>query len=151
MTRRSFVTALGGASALTAQSPTPAVPLKLGIDTYSLRAFKWNVDQMLDYAELHKLDAIQASRGDFTSFEEPYLTKVKDRAQRLGVIVEPGWGCISTVSKQWNPKQGTPASRKAFERRDCWVPGRSGCSWAVRAIAPGAPTFRRCWSLPWRR
>lgn len=110
MTRRSFVTALAGASALAAQTPTPAVPLKLGIDTYSLRAFKWNVDQMLDYAQEQKLDAIQASRGDFTSFEEPYLRKVKDRANRLGIIVEPGWGCISTVSRQWNPRQGTPTS-----------------------------------------
>jgi 3-oxoisoapionate decarboxylase len=112
MNRRSFLSTLGGAAALAApvKAQTPAVPLKLGIDTYSLRAFKWTVDQMLDYAELHKLDAIQASRGDFENYEAPYLTRVKERAAKLGILLEPGWGCISPVSKGWNKNQGTPTA-----------------------------------------
>ena len=37
------------------------MPVKLGFDTYSLRAFKWKGTQLLDYAAGLKLDTIQFS------------------------------------------------------------------------------------------
>lgn len=71
MDRRAFLQSLPAAAALVAaqktpalaaaqptpafaaaalQTPTNAVPIKLGFDTYSLRAFKWKAPQLVDYA-----------------------------------------------------------------------------------------------------
>lgn len=80
----------------------------LGLDTYSLRTFRWNVTQLLDYAAAQKLSAIQASIGNFESTDAAYLRRARDHARRLGILLEPGFGCVSTVSKSWNPRQGTP-------------------------------------------
>jgi sugar phosphate isomerase/epimerase len=82
--------------------------IRLGIDTYSIRSSRWKLDQMLDYAEAQKLDAIQASAVDFESFDDTYLKAIRERSSRLGITVEPGFGCISPVSRQWNPKQENP-------------------------------------------
>ena len=44
--------------------------IRLGFDTYSLRAFKWNATQFIEYAASQKLDSIQlSSLNDFESFE----------------------------------------------------------------------------------
>lgn len=84
--------------------------IRLGIDTYSIRGLRWKAFQQVDYAETLKLDAIQASLGDFESLEDSYLRKVKAYADRFGILVEPGFGCICPLSGRWNEKrQGTPA------------------------------------------
>lgn len=80
----------------------------LGLDTYSLKSFRWNVFQLLDYAHAQKISTIQASIGNFESTETEYLLKAKAHAASLSIKLEPGYGCISPVSKSWNPKQGTP-------------------------------------------
>ena len=50
MLRRTFLgTGLGTAAAFAAPLPA-SVPVKLGFDTYSLRAFGWKIPQLLDYA-----------------------------------------------------------------------------------------------------
>jgi len=82
----------------------------LGLDTYSLRSFRWNVFQLLDYAATHKIMAMQASIANFESADEAYLNKAKAYARQLNIKLEPGYGCISTVAKNWNPKQGTPVA-----------------------------------------
>lgn len=108
--RRRFLAALSGAAALPAAVQAASTQsIRLGIDTYSLHSFRWKVAQMLDYAEARKLDIIQASQGDFESFDEAYLGQIKARADRMGILVEPGFGCISPLSKGWNAKrQGDP-------------------------------------------
>lgn len=80
----------------------------LGLDTYSLRSFRWNVLQLLGYAAAHKITTIQASINSFESTETDYLIKAKTHARNLNIKLEPGYGCISTVAKNWNPKQDTP-------------------------------------------
>ena len=76
MRRRTFLQALAAAPAFAA--PQPAVPVKLGFDTYSLRAFGWKLPQFLEYAARQKLDTFQiSSMSDYESYEPAYLQKVK--------------------------------------------------------------------------
>jgi len=86
-----------------------SVPIRLGTDTYTIRGFRWKVIQQLDYADKLKLDAIQANLIDFDSLDGAFLKKVKEYADRLGILVEPGFGCIGPLSNRWNPRQGDPA------------------------------------------
>ena len=104
MTRRSF---LGAAIVTTAQQP--ATQIRLGFDSYSLRAFRWKAIQLLEYAAGLKLDSIQlSSLGDYESLDPAYLSKVKDHARQRGLTIDGGIGCICSSSKSWNPKAGTP-------------------------------------------
>jgi sugar phosphate isomerase/epimerase len=80
----------------------------LGLDTYSLRSLRWNVFQHLDYAVTHKLSAIQASIANFESTTPEYLARARAYARERNIQLEPGFGCISTVSASWKPRQGTP-------------------------------------------
>src|ERR1700691_6156455 len=69
------------------QTPASAVPVKLGFDTYSLRAFKWKAPQLVDYAGSLKLDPIQISSLDeYESKESAYLQKIKDQAARYHMV-----------------------------------------------------------------
>jgi len=90
-------------------SSAEPVPIKLGFDTYSIRAFKWKAIQLLDYAAGLKLDTVQlSSLGDYESLEPAYLQQVKDHAARLGVAIDAGIGCICPSSTAYNKKDGTP-------------------------------------------
>ncbi len=115
MRRRTFLkTTLQAAAALTAiedlRSQSPA-GIRLGFDTYSLRAWKWKAIQFIDYAANLKLDSIQlSSLGDFESFDPAYLQKVKDHAASAGLMLDGGIGCICDSSKSWNAKEGTPVA-----------------------------------------
>lgn len=81
----------------------------LGLDTYSLKSFRWNVFQLLDYAHSQNLKTIQASAVNFLSLDDDYLRKAKAHADGLQIKLEPGFNCISTIAKSWNPKEETPA------------------------------------------
>ena len=84
-------------------------PVRLGFDTYSIRAFKWKAIQLLDYGASLKLDTIQfSSLDDYASHDPTYLASVKDHAAKLGIVVDGGMGCICPLSTSWNPKDGDP-------------------------------------------
>ncbi len=88
----------------------PAGPIRLGFDTYSVRAFQWKALQLLDYAGKLKLDGIQiSSLGDFESLEPAHLAKVKAKADALGIRIDGGIGSICEHSTMYNPKSGPPA------------------------------------------
>lgn len=90
---------------------TETNPLKLGFDTYSLRAWRWKDIQFLDYAASLKLDSVQISSvNDYASLEPAHLAKVKDHARRLGLTIDGGTGCICPTTKSWSPKNGDPAA-----------------------------------------
>lgn len=120
MYRRSFLkTASGALAAAGLAAPSPAAedaaPIKLGFDTYSLRAFQWKAPQLLDYAAGLKLDTIQiSSLGDYESLEPAYLAKVKDQAQRLGIQLDGGTGCICPSSRSFS-KNGPPARERVLQ------------------------------------
>lgn len=86
------------------------VPIRLGFDTYSLRAFHWKAIQLIEYAAAQKLDTIQISAlEDFESLEPAHLAKVKERADALGIQIDGGMGCICPASYSWKAKDGDPA------------------------------------------
>ncbi len=81
--------------------------LKLGFDTYSLRAFQWKDVQLIDWAASHGCDTIQiSSSDDYSSLEPAHLQKVKDYADSKGMTLDAGIGCICPASKSWKPKDG---------------------------------------------
>ncbi len=72
-------------------SAAQPVPIKLGFDSYSIRAFQWKAIQLLDYAASLKLDTVQLSGlGDYESLEPAYLQQVKEHAARMGVAIDAG-------------------------------------------------------------
>lgn len=120
MLRRTFIqsvmpsAAIQSTGALGAAQSLPSTKLgegiRLGFDTYSIRAFKWKDLQLLDYAAGLKLDTIQlSSLEDYESLEPGRLAQVKDRAAQHGITIDAGIGCICATSKSWNAKEGTPA------------------------------------------
>ena len=114
MLRRTFLQTLPAAAAMTAAAAEEP-PVKLGFDTYSLRAFKWKGTQLLDYAAGLKLDTIQFSAlGDYGPLEPQNLQKVKDRARELGISIDSGMGCICESSKSFS-KNGPPARQQLIE------------------------------------
>ncbi len=130
MQRRKFLQAFPAAamaaSAVPSNEPAPlpepaaaaeasAVPIKLGFDTYSLRAFKWKAPQLIDYAASLKLDTIQlSSLDDFESREPAYLQQMKDRAARHNIRLDGGIGCICPTSKSFG-KNGPEARERVLE------------------------------------
>jgi 3-oxoisoapionate decarboxylase len=114
MLRRTFLQSLPVAAAAVTASGAE-VPVKLGFDTYSIRAFRWRAPQFLEFAASQKLDTIQfSSMEDYESYEPAYLQKVKDQAARLNISIDSGMGCICPTSKSF-PKNGRPARDQILE------------------------------------
>ena len=115
MRRRTFLQSLPLAASVLSAAPADDVPVKLGFDTYSLRAFKWKGIQLLDYAASQKLDTIQFSAlGDYGGLDPANLQKVKDRAAEHHISIDSGMGCICETSKSF-AKGGRPASEQLLE------------------------------------
>ncbi len=113
MHRRTFlstaITSIGLAQTASSQSPAKSSGIKLGFDTYSVRAFKWKDMQLLDYAASLKADTVQISdSADYTSLDPAHLATVKAHADKLGLEIDAGIGCICPVSKSWKPGSKTP-------------------------------------------
>jgi sugar phosphate isomerase/epimerase len=118
MLRRTFLQTLPAAAAAAAAPPVAAteeVPVKLGFDSYSMRAFGWKAPRLLEYAAGLKLDTIQFSDlADYESHDPAYLRKVKDQAARLEIAVDGGMGCICPSSKSYK-QDGPPARDRVLE------------------------------------
>jgi sugar phosphate isomerase/epimerase len=119
MHRRAFLQTASTAAVAAMSSAAETVPIQLGFDSYSIRAFQWKAIQLLDYAASLKLDTVQlSSLGDYESFEPPYLLKVKEHAAQAGVSIDAGIGCICPSSTAYNAqKQGDPADYVALGLR----------------------------------
>jgi sugar phosphate isomerase/epimerase len=106
MTRRNFLQLPTAALAVPAAA---AVPIRLGFDSYSIRAFKWKAIRLLGYTASQKLDTIQfSSIDDYESLDPAYLGRVKDHAARLGISIDGGIGCVCPTANQWTARHGTP-------------------------------------------
>jgi len=109
MRRRTFLQTASTAVMAAMTSSAEPLPIKLGFDSYSIRAFKWKAIQLLDYAAGLKLDTVQlSSLGDYENLEPAYLQQVKDHAARVGVSIDAGIGCICPSSTNYNKKEGEP-------------------------------------------
>ncbi len=103
MNRRAFLQTAAAASLLGAAD----TPIRLGFDTYSLRAFGWKDMQLIDYAVAQGLDTIQfSSLGDFASLEPAHLKQVREYAAKANITIDGGTGCICSASKSWSAKAG---------------------------------------------
>src|ERR1700721_3033808 len=108
MRRRTFLQTASTAVAAMSSAAEP-LPIKLGFDSYSIRAFKWKAIQLLDYAARLKLDTVQlSSLGDYDNLEPAYLQQVKDHAARVGVSIDAGIGCICPSATNYNKQEGEP-------------------------------------------
>jgi len=113
MNRRTFVQSLAGAAAASAASAAattrPAQGIRLGFDTYSLRAFKWKDTELIDFAASQKLDTLQiSSLNDYSSLEPDHLKQVRAHAEQLGIQIDTGIGCVCPISKSWHDAGMTP-------------------------------------------
>lgn len=113
--RRSVLSGMALAPAMASAAPTPpAKPLnvRLGVDTYTLRALRWKAFEMLDYASKLGLDSVQFSElphlGTMEQAQdESYLKGVRAHAGKLGIKIEAGtWGVCPT-NPGFNRKYGT--------------------------------------------
>ncbi len=115
MLRRTFLQTLPAAAVAASTASAADTPVKLGFDTYSLRAFKWKAPELLHYAASQKLDTIQiSSLDDFESREPAYLQKIKDQAARANIAIDAGTGCICPSSHSYK-KEGPPARDRLLE------------------------------------
>src|ERR1700733_4034560 len=106
MNRREFVQALGvqalGGAAAAAGTSRPAQGIRLGFDTYSVRAFGWKDMQLIDYAAKLKLDTLQLSSLDnYTSLDPEHLKQVRAHAESLGMQLDTGIGCVCPIPKSF--------------------------------------------------
>jgi sugar phosphate isomerase/epimerase len=109
MRRRTFLQTASTAAVAAMSSAAQPVPIKLGFDSYSIRAFQWKAIELLDYAAGLKLDTVQlSSLGDYENLEPAYLKSVKDHAAHLGLTIDAGIGCICPSSPAYNKKDGEP-------------------------------------------
>jgi hypothetical protein len=114
MDRRTFLqtassVAFGLQQTIAEPAKSNAVPIRLGFDTYSLRAFQWKAMQLLDWAATQKVDTIQiSSSGDYESLEPAHLARVREHAASLGIALDAGIGCICPTSTSWSAANGDP-------------------------------------------
>src|SRR5262249_35761743 len=81
----------------------------LGFNSYSLRNFGWKAMELIEYAASHKLDTIQiSSLDDYAALDPAHLQQVKNRAEKYGMKIDGGIGCICPTSASWKPKEGDP-------------------------------------------
>lgn len=111
--RRTFLSAASAAFVLqqsgAALAQDNAAPIRLGFDTYSLRAFRWKAAKLVDYAASLKLDTIQiSSSGDYESLEPAHLAGIREQAASSGLVLDAGIGCICPTSASWSAKNGDP-------------------------------------------
>jgi len=106
MRRREFLHLPLVSAATVLRAADPA--LRLGYDTYSIRAWGMKALEHLEFASRHHCNAIQiSSLGDFESLEPAHLAKVKARAAELGIVIDAGTGCICPSSHAFNRRAGT--------------------------------------------
>jgi 3-oxoisoapionate decarboxylase len=106
MDRRSFI-ATTSAAALP-QAVTAAMPVRLGLDLFSIRSSGWTAFQNLDYAAKLGARVVHFSEIRFVgSLEDEHLRKVREHAERLGIEVEMGMRSICPSSKAFDATQGT--------------------------------------------
>ncbi|MBY0507076.1 MAG: sugar phosphate isomerase/epimerase [Bryobacteraceae bacterium] len=103
MTRRLFLTLPSLALAQTGP--------RIGLDGYSVRAYRWKALELVDYAARIGARTLQiSSLGDFESLEPAYLERVKQAAQAKGVELDAGIGCICPLAGGWRAEDGDPAA-----------------------------------------
>jgi len=115
LSRRTFVKTVGlGLAALPATvsaaefSAPRASKTKLGIDNFSVRAFGWNAEELIDYAASLKTDSLFITDlKPFSSRSDDYLNGVRARAADKGLQIQLGSWSICPTSRAFKSDWGT--------------------------------------------
>jgi sugar phosphate isomerase/epimerase len=120
LNRRDFVKTISVAAAgLTTALPALSQPvarrnIKLGFDSYSIRALRLKAPALIDYAVKLKLDSLFiADLGAWESQDDKYLSDLRKRAADQGVDLCFGIGSICPTAAAFNPRQGTAEQQLA--------------------------------------
>jgi 3-oxoisoapionate decarboxylase len=109
--RRSFMTSLAAATVALgtrAQAQKPAVPVRFGVDMFSLGQQNWTPFQQLDFAAKWNVKVVHFSEIRFLGTLEPdNLRKVRARADELGIDLEIGMRSICPTSAMFDKAAGT--------------------------------------------
>jgi 3-oxoisoapionate decarboxylase len=90
--------------ALLAASP------RLGIDAYSIRAYRWKALELIDYAARTGAQAIQIPLSELESTEPAHLEKIKQAAAARNIYVDAAGACFGEFAQQWRKAEGDPVS-----------------------------------------
>jgi sugar phosphate isomerase/epimerase len=112
MQRRRFLGAMAAAPA--ALSAASALPVRPGVDLFSLRAQGWTPFEHLDYCAKWGARVVHFSEIRFLgSLEDDHVRKVGEHAARLGIELEIGMRSICPTSSAFDAKQGTAEEQLA--------------------------------------
>lgn len=109
MNRRTFLAqSLAATAAASLSRAATGSKLALGLDHFAVRATGWKAGQFIDYAASLKLDTMFISELPiFENFEEGYLKGLKEQADRAGIKLYVGTGCVCNTSNRWKDTYGT--------------------------------------------
>ena len=101
--------AVPGASAATMlpneRVPQPSVPL--GVGNHSLRAWRPNAMELIDFAIEHRLDSVQFNTlRPFERMDDQHLEKIRNHAKAHDISIYVGVGSISEKSDKFNDRHG---------------------------------------------
>lgn len=100
--------ALGLGTSLASAAEEKSTKIKLGFDNFSIRAFGWKAEKLLDYAAEQKVDALLISDLDsYDSLETPQLKEVGAKAKSLGIELQAGTLSLCPTSTKFSNKRGT--------------------------------------------
>ena len=106
--RRTFLQTLGVSAVVLATPLRAAVPVRFGLDTFSLGAQNWTPFQHLDFAAKWNVKVVHFSEIRFLESLEPeHLRRVRARADELGIELEIGMRSICPTSGSFDKAQGT--------------------------------------------
>jgi len=104
MQRRTFLTT----AAMAAQAQERKMPVRFGIDLFSIRSQGWDAFQYLDYCAKWKAKVVHFSEIRFIGSLEPAnLKRVRAHAEKLGIEIELGMRSICPSSRAFDAAQGT--------------------------------------------
>ncbi|MEM7231625.1 MAG: sugar phosphate isomerase/epimerase [Planctomycetota bacterium] len=117
-TRRETLKRLAGVAALSGSTLTalstvaraekpPKIPL--GFDNFSIRAFGWKANRLIDHAASRGVDSLLLSDlFVFENYEEKTLKNIRDHARDKGIQLHVGTGGICPTSSRVLKKFGSP-------------------------------------------
>ena len=92
--------------------------IKLGLDNFAVRAMRWKADALIDYAVKLRTDSLFITDLDaFESFEENYLTGLRQKAAEKNLDLQLGTWSICPTSKTFRNKWGTAEEHLALSIR----------------------------------
>jgi sugar phosphate isomerase/epimerase len=109
MNRRRFLQSTAAlATPALASAQTAAPKVRVGLDHFAVRATGWKAPQFIEYAGSLKVDTLFISELlPFESFEEDYLRKLKDQADKAGLALYVGTSSVCPTSARFKDTFGT--------------------------------------------